>query len=118
MRIFNLLTFAAVFSTSIVFTAPVNAAVSPVSEQSCHFMPVVDSAASLQHTQSVGVLYSENTLSNLQYLNKYHSVALRSGSNGALDARIRNAFINSSDPQLATDWLVGSLKKEFASVTV
>ncbi|TRN52837.1 ATPase, partial [Pseudomonas syringae] len=50
MRMFNLLTFAAVFSTSIMFTAPVNAAVSPVSEQSCHFMPVVDSAASLQHT--------------------------------------------------------------------
>lgn len=118
MRMFNLLTFAAVFSTSIVFTAPVNAAIAPVSEQSCHFMPVVDSVASLQHTQSVGVLYSEDTLSNLQYLNNYHSVALRSGSNGALDARIRNAFINSSDPALATDWLVGSLKKEFASVTV
>ncbi len=32
MRMFNLLTFAAVFSTSIVFTAPVNAAVSPVFE--------------------------------------------------------------------------------------
>ncbi|OUM07874.1 ATPase [Pseudomonas syringae] len=121
MRMFTLLTLAAVLSTSVAFTAPAGAAVSSAtttSEQSCHFAPVVDSAASLQHTQSVGVLYSENTVSNLQYLNNYHSVALRSGKNGELDSRIRNAFISSSDPELATDWLVGSLKKEFASVTV
>ncbi|MFA0997529.1 MULTISPECIES: ATPase [Pseudomonas syringae group] len=121
MRMFNLLTLAAVLSTSMVFTTPASAAVSSVSaasEQVCHFAPVADSAASLQHTQSVGVIYSENTVSNLQYLNNYHSVALMSGQNGALDSRIRNAFISSSDPKLATDWLIGSLKKEFASVTV
>ncbi|MCR8721217.1 ATPase [Pseudomonas syringae] len=121
MRMFNLLTLAAVLSTSMVFTTSASAAVSSVSaasEQVCHFAPVADSAASLQHTQSVGVIYSENTVSNLEYLNNYHSVALRSGQNGALDTRIRNAFISSSDPKLATDWLIGSLKKEFASVTV
>ncbi|KPB71392.1 ATPase [Pseudomonas cannabina] len=121
MRMLNLLTLAAVLSTGFAVSAPVNAAVSPAfvsAGQSCHFMPVADSAATLQHRQSVGVLYSENTLSNLQYLNNYHSVALRSGQNGALDSRIRNAFINSSDPKLATDWLIGSLQKEFATVTV
>ncbi|KPX30443.1 ATPase [Pseudomonas tremae] len=121
MRMFNLLTLAAVLTIASVFSAPASAAVSsatPASEQSCHFAPVADSAASLRHTQTVGVLYSENTLSNLQYLNNYHSVALGSGKNQALDSRIRNAFISSSDPKLATDWLVGSLSKEFASVTV
>jgi len=118
MRTFNLLALVAVLSAGVAVTPPASATESLAAAQSCHFAPVADSNAALQHTQSVGVLYSENTLSNLEYLTNYHSVALRSGKNGALDSRIRDAFISSSDPKLATDWLLGSLQKEFASVTV
>lgn len=87
-------------------------------EPSCHFLPVADSSATLQSGQSVGVLYSENTLDTLAYLEQYHSVALKGASNPALDSRISTAFVSSSDPKRAIDWLLGSLHKEFASVTV
>ncbi len=114
MRISTLLALVAVLTGGFVATAPAYAA----DEQSCHFLPVADSTASLKHAQSVGVLYSENTLSTLQYLERYHSVALSGAKNAALDSRISDAFVNSSDPKLAIDWLMGSLQKQFASVTV
>ncbi|WP_024696233.1 hypothetical protein [Pseudomonas syringae] len=118
MKIFNLLTFVAVLISAPLATSSVSAASQVNDAQVCHFQPVMDSTTSLQHSQSVGVLYSENTVSNLQYLNNYHAVAQRSARNNALDSRIRDAFINSSDPKLAIDWLTGSLQKTFASVTV
>jgi hypothetical protein len=113
MRISTLLALVAVLTGSLAATAPANAA-----DQSCHFAPVTDSAASLQHAQSVGVLYSENTVNTLEYLEQYHSVALNGAKNPELDSRISNAFVKSSDPKLAINWLMGSLQKEFASVTV
>lgn len=122
MRISTLLTLVAVLTGGAAATVPAYAATSaatPVAgEQSCHFMPVADSSISLRKSQSVGVLYSENTVSTLQYLEQYHAVALKGVKNGALDSRIREAFVNSSDPKLAIDWLKGSIAKEFASVTV
>ncbi|MBX8621843.1 ATPase [Pseudomonas glycinae] len=84
---------------------------------SCHFLPVAASSAALQHSQTVGVLYSENTLDNLQYLERYHDVAVN-GARNALDARIRDAFVDSSDPELAIDWLMSSLQQQFLSVTI
>jgi hypothetical protein len=72
----------------------------------------------LHSSQSVGVLYSENTVSTLEYLERYHAVALKGVKNGALDSRIRDAFVSSSDPKLAMDWLKASLQKQFESVTV
>lgn len=122
MRISTLLTLVAVLTGGAAATVPAYAATSaatPVAdEQSCHFMPVADSSISLRKSQSVGVLYSENTVSTLRYLEQYHAVALKGVKNGALDSRIREAFVNSSDPKLAIDWLKGSIAKEFASVTV
>lgn len=44
--------------------------------RSCHLQPIAASASALQHTQTVGVLLSENTLQNLQYLERYHDMAL------------------------------------------
>lgn len=114
MRISTLLALVAVLTGGFLATAPAYAA----DGQSCHFLPVADSAASLKQAQSVGVLYSENTVSTLQYLERYHSVALSGAKNPALDPRISDAFVNSSDPKLAIDWLMGSLQKQFASVTV
>ncbi|WP_392889444.1 ATPase [Pseudomonas migulae] len=113
MRISTLLALVAVLTGSLAATAPAYAA-----DQSCHFAPVADSAASLQHAQSVGVLYSENTVNTLEYLEQYHSVALSGAKNPELDSRISTAFVKSSDPKLAINWLMGSLQKEFASVTV
>lgn len=84
--------------------------------RSCHLLPIAGSVASLQHGQSVGVLYSENTVDNLHYLERYHAMAV-SGAKDALDGRVRQAFVNSSDPELAIDWLMNSLQSTFLSVT-
>ena len=113
MRISTLLALVAVLTTGVAATVPAYAA-----DPACHFLPVGDSTASLQRTQSVGVLYSENTLNTLEYLEQYHAVALNGAKNPALDSRISSAFVKSSDPTLAINWLKGSLQKEFASVTV
>ncbi|WEX18659.1 ATPase [Pseudomonas sp. G11] len=84
--------------------------------RSSHLLPIDASVDSLRRTQSVGVLYSENTLDNLNYLERYHTMAMN-GAKGSLDARIREAFVNSSDPELAIDWLMNSLQGTFLSVT-
>ncbi|MBN2977480.1 ATPase [Pseudomonas lactucae] len=82
-----------------------------------HLLPIATGVNSLQRGQSVGVLLSDNTRDNLSYLERYHDVALN-GAKDALDGRIRQAFVNSSDPELAIDWLMSSLQGTFASVTV
>ncbi|WP_460141936.1 ATPase [Pseudomonas sp. S2_E01] len=111
MKMPTWLVLLAVLTGSLTATAQ-------AAEPSCHFLPVTDSSATLQSGQSVGVLYSENTFDTLAYLEQYHSVALKGASNPALDSRISSAFVSSSDPKRAIDWLLGSLHKEFASVTV
>ncbi|WP_017903516.1 hypothetical protein [Pseudomonas asplenii] len=118
MKISTLLAFVAVLTTGIATTFPTQAAESPRDEQACHFLPVADSGLSLKQARSVGVLYSENTVNTLEYLERYHSVALNGAKNDALDSRISSAFVSSSDPKLAIDWLKASLHKQFASVTV
>ena len=82
-----------------------------------HLLPIDASVDSLQHAQSVGVLLTDSTRDNLSYLERYHDMALN-GAKGALDGRIRQAFVNSSDPELAIDWLMSSLQGTFLSVTV
>lgn len=82
-----------------------------------HLLPLVGSVDSLQRAQSVGVLFSKNTRDNLSYLERYHAMA-QNGAKDALDGRIREAFVNSSDPELAIDWLMHSLQGTFLSVTV
>lgn len=82
-----------------------------------HLLPLAAGVDSLQRAQSVGVLFSENTRENLNYLERYHAMALN-GAKDALDGRIREAFVNSSDPELAIDWLMNSLQGTFLSVTV
>ncbi|MFP3547669.1 hypothetical protein SB748_30280, partial [Rhizobium sp. SIMBA_035] len=47
-----------------------------------------------------------------------HAVALNGAKNAGLDPRISQAFVNSSDPKRAIDWLMASLQKHFGSVTV
>jgi hypothetical protein len=101
MRISTLLAFVALFSGGIAATAPAIAA-----DASCRFPPIADSAARLQHAQTVAVLYSENTLNTQQYLESYHDVAVKGAQNPGLDSRISQAFVDSSDPQRAIGWLL------------
>lgn len=71
------------------------------------------SGVALKHTQSVGVVFSENTVANLAYLERYHAVAQGSQQ---MDEQIQKAFVSSSDPTLAIDWLKTSLQAQFKSV--
>ncbi|MBV6824653.1 ATPase [Pseudomonas sp. PD9R] len=113
MRISTVLAFVAVLTGSIAVAVPAYSA-----DLSCHFPPISDSAASLQHAQSVAVLYSENTLNTQQYLESYHAVAVNGAKNPEMDSRIAKAFVDSSDPQRAINGLMASLQKQFTSVTV
>jgi hypothetical protein len=109
----TLLAFVAVLSGGVAVADPAVAAA-----PSCHLLPIADSAASLRQAKSVAVLYSENTLNTQKYLERYHAVAVNGAKNPQLDSRISQAFADSSDPQRAINWLMASLQKEFASVTV
>jgi len=113
MKTLTRLALVALLMGGVATTAPTYAA----DAGTCHFLPIGGVSSGLQHSQTVGVLYSENTLDNLQYLERYHDVAVN-GAKDALDARIREAFVNSSDPELAIDWLMSSLQQQFLSVTV
>ena len=113
MKTMTRLALVALLAGGALFTAPTYAA----DAGSCHFQTITGSSATLQHSQTVGVLLSENTLDNLQYLERYHDMAVN-GAKDALDSRIREAFVGSSDPELAIDWLVSSLQQQFLSVTV
>ncbi|WP_311970713.1 ATPase [Pseudomonas baltica] len=112
MRISTLLTLVAVLTGAFVATA------GATGRDNCHLQPVANSPVTLKSSQTVGVLYSENTVGTLDYLTRYHAMAQQGAPGSTLDTRIRNAFINSSDPRLAIDWLQGSLQKTFAKVTV
>ncbi|WP_416756873.1 ATPase [Pseudomonas sp. BNK-6] len=114
MRISTLLTLVVVLIAGTGASATAFAA----DDMSCHFLPMADSSADLRHAQSVGLLYSENTLNTLEYLKHYHSVALNGAKNAGLDPRISAAFVDSSDPQRAINWLTASLQKHFGSVTL
>ncbi|WP_085708436.1 MULTISPECIES: ATPase [unclassified Pseudomonas] len=113
MKTLTRLALVALLMGGVATTAPTYAA----DAGTCHFLPIGGTSSGLQHSQTVGVLYSENTLENQQYLERYHDVAVN-GAKDALDARIREAFVNSSDPELAIDWLMSSLQQQFLSVTV
>lgn len=114
MRMSTLLALVALLLGGVAATTPAFAG----DDQSCHFLPMADSTVVLKHAQTVGVLYSDNTRDTLEYLERYHDVALNAAKTDALDSRIRNAFVNSSDPKLAINWLMASLQKQFSSVTV
>lgn len=112
MRMPSLYTLVAVLATAFITTAGAATAADR------HLLPVAQSAVALKSSQTVGVLYSENTVGTLDYLSRYHAMAQQGAPGSTLDGRIRAAFINSSEPRLAVDWLQASLSKTFAKVTV
>lgn len=113
MRISTLLAVVAVLTGSLAATVPAVAA-----DPACHFLPMGDSATALQHARTAAVLYSENTLNTQQYLESYHAVAVKGAQNPEMNAQIAKAFVDASDPQRAINGLMGSLQKQFTSVTV
>lgn len=83
--------------------------------QNGQFRPAAQtSTIALKHSQSVAVVFSENTLVNQAYLKHYHEVAQQSLQ---LDQQVQEAYVTSSDPLLAIDWFKTSLQAQFASVT-
>lgn len=69
-----------------------------------------------KHSQTVGVIFTEDTQMNLDYLRAYHTAAQRGVGSQVLDPTIQQAYADSSDPRLAVNWLAGSLSRYFASV--
>lgn len=113
MKISNLLALAAVLIGGLMVAAPGYAA-----QQEGRLAAIGNSGAGLQTSQSVAVLYSENTVNTLAYLEQYQAMASRGAQGSQLDDRIRQAFMGSADPKLAVDRIEGALKNRFANVTV
>ncbi|WP_213875479.1 ATPase [Pseudomonas sp. dw_358] len=76
-----------------------------------------DSPVVFKHSQTVGVIFTEDTELNLAYLKAYHAAARKGVGSQDLDPTIQQAYADSSDPTLAVHWLAASLSKHFASVT-
>ena len=74
------------------------------------------SSVGLRHTQTVGVIFTENTVANLAYMARYNATAQDGLAAKLTDSRITEAYVNSSDPELAINWFAQSLEKQFATV--
>lgn len=74
------------------------------------------STVSLNRQQTVGVIFTENTVANLAYMERYNATAQDGVVAKLTDSRISQAYVNSSDPELAINWFAESLEKRFATV--
>jgi len=67
---------------------------------------------------SLGIVYSHNTQTNRAYLQDYRSNAGTGFGQSLLVQSIHDAYVATSKPDLAVDWVEASLKRQFGSVTV
>ncbi|MVV46955.1 ATPase [Pseudomonas sp. PB120] len=67
---------------------------------------------------SLGIVYSRNTLANRAYLQDYHANAGTGFGQSLLVQPIHDAYVATSKPDLAVDWVKASLQRQFGSVTV
>ncbi|VVM63306.1 hypothetical protein PS662_01414 [Pseudomonas fluorescens] len=67
---------------------------------------------------SLGIVYSRNTQTNRAYLEDYRANAGTGFGQSLLVQPIHDAYVATSNPDLAVDWVKGSLKRQFGSVTV
>lgn len=67
---------------------------------------------------SLGVVYSRNTQINRAYLQDYQANAGTGFGQSLLVQPIHDAYVATSNPNLATDWVKASLQRQFGSVTV
>lgn len=67
---------------------------------------------------SLGVLYSRNTQTNRAYLQDYQANAGTGFGQSLLVQPIHDAYVATSQPDMAVDWVKASLQRQFGSVTV
>lgn len=67
---------------------------------------------------SVGIVYSRNTQTNRAYLQEYRANAGTGFGQSLLVQPIHDAYVATSSPDLAIDWVKASLQRQFGSVTV
>ncbi|WKV98679.1 ATPase [Pseudomonas sp. H22_DOA] len=67
---------------------------------------------------SLGVVYSPGTQINREYLRDYQANAGTGFGQSLLVQSIHEAYVASSKPDMAVDWVNTSLKRQFGSVTV
>ncbi|MDR7282661.1 hypothetical protein J2X84_001485 [Pseudomonas corrugata] len=111
------LTMTVVLTGCSIPTAP--SAVSPL--EGIFTQPVGRSNATLIPNGSnvaLGIVYSQNTQTNRAYLQDYHANAGTGFGQSLLVHSIHDAFVNTSRPDLAVDWVKASLQRQFGSVTV
>ena len=66
----------------------------------------------------VGVIYSETTQTNRAWLRNYQANAGTGFGQSLLVTSIHDAYVATSKPDLAVDWVKASLQRQFGSVTV
>jgi hypothetical protein len=69
-------------------------------------------------TVSLGIVYSRNTQTNRAYLQDYQANAGTGFGQSLLVQPIHDAYVATSKPDLAVDWVKASLQRQFGSVTV
>lgn len=67
---------------------------------------------------SLGIVYSQNTQANRAYLRDYQANAGTGFGQSLLVQPIHDAYVATSSPDLAVDWVKASLQRQFGSVTV
>lgn len=67
---------------------------------------------------SLGIVYSRNTQANRAYLQDYQANAGTGFGQSLLVQPIHDAYVATSKPDLAVDWVKASLQRQFRSVTV
>lgn len=67
---------------------------------------------------ALGVVYSHNTQANRAYLQDYQANAGTGFGQSLLVQEIHDAYVATSKPDLAVDWVKASLQRQFGSVTV
>ncbi|MGY2263378.1 ATPase [Pseudomonas sp. SDO55104_S430] len=67
---------------------------------------------------SLGVVYSRNTQANRAYLQDYQANAGTGFGQSLLVQPIHDAYVATSKPDMAVDWVKASLQRQFGSVTV
>ncbi len=67
---------------------------------------------------SLGVIYSPSTKTNRQYLRDYQANAGTGFGQSLLVQSIHDAYVASSKPDMAVEWVNASLQRQFGTVTV
>ena len=67
---------------------------------------------------SLGVIYSPSTQTNRDYLRNYQANAGTGFGQSLLVQPIHDAYVATSKPDMAVDWVKASLQRQFGSVTV